>query len=86
MKYNLTLNEFDIWNQYCPVSFYQAIFKEPPSCPADILPPKGEGAKVLKIQMLAPFGGKWRISAERGLEMHVSIKCKKHISKIFYSQ
>jgi len=26
--------------------------------------------------MLAPFGGKWRISAERGHEIHVSIKFK----------
>ena len=31
---------------------------------------------MLKIQMLAPFGGKWRIGAERGHEIHVSIKCK----------
>jgi len=36
----------------------------------DILPPKGEGAKVLNIQMLTPFGGKWRFSAERGHEIH----------------
>ncbi len=66
-----------IKNQYCPVKFYQAIFKEPPSCPANILPPKGEGAKVFNKQMLALFGGKWRVSAERGHEIHVSIKCKK---------
>jgi len=36
----------------------------------------GEGAKVLNKQMLAPFGGKWRISAERGHEIHVSINEK----------
>jgi len=71
--------------QYCPVKFYQAIFKEPPSCPADILPPKGEGVKVLNKQMLAPFGGKWRVSAERGHEIYVSLKCKKHISSKIYS-
>jgi len=69
--------------QYCPVKYYQAIFKEPPSCPTDILLPRGEGAKVLNKQMLAPFGGKWRISAERGHEIHVSIKCKNKSLKIF---
>jgi len=47
-----------------------------------ILLPTGEGAKVLNIKMLAPFGGKWRISAERGHKIHVSIMNVKIISMI----
>jgi len=45
----------------------------------------GEGAKVLNKQMLAPFGGKWRISAERGYKINVSIKYKNKSLKNFYS-
>ena len=33
----------------------------------DILPPKGAGTYVPIPQQLAPSGGKWRVSAERGL-------------------
>jgi len=60
-----------VGNHYCQVKFNQAVFKEPPSCPADILPPKGEGFKCLINKILAPTGGKWRISAERGHEINV---------------
>jgi len=73
---SLIYAKFNIQLQNCPVKFYQAIFEEPPSCPSDILPPKGEGAKVHNKQILAPFGGKWRDSVERGHEIHVLIICK----------
>jgi len=43
----------------------------------------GEGAKVFNKQMLAPFGGKWRISAERGHKINVSIKYKNKSLNIF---
>ena len=81
--YISTLNNKN--TQYCSVKFYQAIFKEPPSCPADILPPKGEGCKVRNKKMLAPFGGKWRVSVERGHEIHISIKCKNIFLQDFIS-
>jgi len=33
----------------------------------DHLPPAGAGCKARAIRVLAPSGGKWRFSAERGL-------------------
>jgi len=36
-------------------------------------------------QILAPLGGKWRVSVERGQKIHVSIKCKNYLFKNLFA-